>query len=180
MKNVKVARRYAKALLIIGREEGATEVFRREIETFISVLDENPSLEAAIANPVYDAAGRKKVLAEVATLLGASRALSAFLTLLFEKGRINLIRAIAEVFMVLADEDNNVARASLQTAGELPDETVDAIRAGLSRLTGKKVLLTMEKDPDLIGGIVARIGDLVLDGSVRTQLANMRASLSEI
>ncbi|MBI5845048.1 MAG: ATP synthase F1 subunit delta [Deltaproteobacteria bacterium] len=180
MKNVKVARRYAKALLIIGREEGATEVFRREIDSFIAVLDANPGLEAAITNPVYDAAGRRKVLFEVASLLGVATALSAFLTLLFDKGRIGLIRAIAEVFQVLADEDNNVARASLQTAGDLSDETVDAIRAGLSRLTGKSVLLTMEKDPDLIGGIVARIGDLVLDGSVRTQLSNMRASLSEI
>lgn len=180
MKNMKVARRYAKALLIIGREENATEAIRREIETFVAVLDGNPGLEAAIANPVYDAAGRKKVLAEVATLLGVSKAFSAFLTLLFEKGRIGLIRAIAEVFLVLADEENNVARASLQTAGDLSDETVDAIRAGLSRLTGKKVLLTMEKNPELIGGIVARIGDLVLDGSVRTQLTNMRAALSEI
>ena len=180
MKNVKLARRYAKALLIIGRDEGKTEVFRSELSAFVGLLDSYPDLEAAIANPIYNAAGRGALLVEVSSHMGLSKALSAFLKLLFDKGRFNLVRPVEEVFSALADEDNNVARASLTTAAALSEEAVEAIREGLSRLTGKKVLLSMAQDPGLIGGVVAQIGDLVLDGSVRTQLTKMRASLSEL
>ncbi len=63
------------------------------------------------------------------------------------------------------------------TATDLSDEAVEKIREGLGRMTGKSVVLNVEKDPALIGGVVARIGDLVLDGSVRTQLSNLKETL---
>ena len=84
---------------------------------------------------------------------------------------------INDFFQKFADELKGVARASLVSATELSSETVDKIRSALSKRTGKDIILEVEQDPELIGGIVTRIGDLVLDGSVRTQLLNMRESL---
>ena len=80
-------------------------------------------------------------------------------------------------YQQMADELKGVARASLVAATELPAETIEKIRTTLSAKTGKDIILEVEQDPGLIGGIVTRIGDLVLDGSIRTQLLNMRETL---
>ena len=84
---------------------------------------------------------------------------------------------INDFYQKLADELKGIARASLVSATELSAETVEKIRAALSKKTGKDIILDVEQDPSLIGGIVTRIGDLVLDGSIKTQLLNMRESL---
>ena len=78
---------------------------------------------------------------------------------------------------MLADELKGIVRANLVSATELSSESFEQIRDSLSKMTGKEILLESEQDPNLIGGIVTRIGDLVLDGSVKTQLQNMRESL---
>ena len=103
--------------------------------------------------------------------------MSAFLLLLFEKGRIGFLASINEFYQALADELKGVARASLTSATELGDETIEKIRAALSKRTGRDIILEVEQDPGLIGGIVTRIGDLVLDGSIKTQLLNLKESL---
>jgi F-type H+-transporting ATPase subunit delta len=97
--------------------------------------------------------------------------------LLFDKGRIGYIGDIDDFYQKLADELKGVARASLVSAATLPSETIEKIRAGLSEKTGKEVILEVEQDRNLIGGIVTKIGDLVLDGSIKTQLSNIRESL---
>ena len=178
MKNLKIARRYAKALLLIGAEDGRVEDYGTELSSFVKLLSANPELANAVENPIYESAGRKQVLAGVLEKAGYSQPVKAFLSLLFDKGRIGNVAAISEVYDTLADEEKGVARASLITAADLSDEAVEKIKASLSKRTGKTVILTVEKDPELIGGVIARIGDLVLDGSVRTQLQNMKESLT--
>jgi F-type H+-transporting ATPase subunit delta len=96
---------------------------------------------------------------------------------LFDKGRFGFLGDINNFYQKLADELKGVLRASLVSATELSSETVEKIRTTLSTRTGKDIILQVEQDPGLIGGIVSRIGDLVLDGSIRNQLLNMRKSL---
>lgn len=177
MKNLKIARRYAKALLLIGKEDGQAEVYRKELDEFASLFAANPTLDAAICNPVYDSSGRKSVLSVVVKKSGVSSVTAAFLLLLFDKGRIAYLDAINGAYKELADELKGIARASVVAAAELSDDTVEKIRSGLGRLTGKEVVLTVSQDSALIGGIVTRIGDLVLDGSIRTQLLNLKETL---
>jgi F-type H+-transporting ATPase subunit delta len=100
-----------------------------------------------------------------------------FLLLLFDKGRFGFLDDVNDFYQKLADEQKGIARASLVSATELSSDAVDKIREALAKRTGKDIILEVEQDPELIGGIVTRIGDLVLDGSVRTQLLNMRESL---
>jgi F-type H+-transporting ATPase subunit delta len=97
--------------------------------------------------------------------------------LLFDKGRIVFLGDINEFYQKLADELKGVARAQLVSAVELSSETVEKIRTALSEKTGKEIILEVDQDPGLIGGIVTRIGDLVLDGSIKTQLLKMRETL---
>ena len=147
------------------------------MEGLASLIDGNKSLDQAINNPLYEAADRKKVLQAVIGKLDLSKVMTSFLMLLFDKGRFDFIGNINELYQKLADELKGIARASLVSATELSSETVEKIRASLSKKTGKEIILDTEQDPDLIGGIVTRIGDLVLDGSIKTQLLNMRESL---
>lgn len=177
MKNLSVARRYAKALLLIGKEDGHTDTYREELSGFADLMEREDALNQAITNPLYESSGRRKVLQTVVDKLGISRTMKSFLLLLFDKGRIGVLGSIDDFYQNLADELNGIARASLVSATELSDDTVEKIRAALSKKTNKKVILEVEQDPELIGGIVTQIGDLVWDGSIKTQLANMRETL---
>ena len=177
MKNLAIARRYAKALLLIGKEDGQTETYREELNGIAELIQGEKALEQALTNPLYDAAGRRKVLEAIIEKMNLSKLMSSFLLLIFEKGRVGFIGSINDFYQKLADELKGVARASLVSATELSSEAVDKIRASLSKRTGKDIILEIEQDPTLIGGIVTRIGDLVLDGSIKTQLLNMRESL---
>ena len=177
MKNLTIARRYAKALLIIGKEDGQAETYGKELDGFTKMMSEKKELAQAIVNPIYGASGRKKVLETVVGKVGVSKVVASFLLLLFDKGRIDFLSDINSFYQKLADELKGVLRASLVSASALSSETVEKIRTTLSKRTGKDIILQVEQDPGLIGGIVSRIGDLVLDGSIKSQLLSMRESL---
>jgi len=177
MKNLAIARRYAKALLLIGKEDGQTDTYRQELKGFAQILAQHKELDQAIINPLYDSTGRRKVLQSVIDKLQLSKVVRSFLLLLFDKGRLNFIGHVNDFYQKMADELKGISRASLVSATELSSETVQKIRAALSKRTGKEVILEVEQDPTLVGGIVTKIGDLVLDGSIKTQLVNMRESL---
>ena len=177
MKNLAIARRYAKALLIIGKEDGRAEAYREELNQIAGLISKEKTLEQAITNPLYDASERKTVLEKVIGKMGISKIVRSFLMLIFEKGRFGLLTDIVQFYQKLADELKGIARASVISATAISAETEKKIRATLSKMTAKNVILDIKEDPKLIGGIVTRVGDMVLDGSIRTQLINMRESL---
>lgn len=177
MKNLAIARRYAKALLLISKEDGQTDTYRNELGGFAALVEQEKSLYAAITNPLYATAGRRNVLQSVIDKLDLTRTMKSFLLLIFDKGRIGFIGNINDYYQKLADELKGVARASLVSAIDLSAETVEKIRGALSKKTSKDIILEVEQDPELIGGIITKIGDLVWDGSIKTQLINMRESL---
>jgi len=157
VKNLAIARRYAKALMLIAQEDGQAEQYRDELQGVAGIIE--------------------KVLEAVIEKLSLSKVMTSFLLLLFDKGRIGFIGDINAFFQKLADELKGIARASVFSATELSSDAVDKIRASLSARTGKEIILDIEQDQNLIGGVVTKIGDLVLDGSIKTQLLNMRESL---
>ena len=177
MRNLAIARRYAKALLLIGKEDGRTETYRGELESVANLFAVERELEQAVCNPLYRFEQRQKVLNKIIEALGLSRIMSRFINLLFEKRRIVYLAPINEFYQKLADQLHGIERAKLVSAIQLSSATVDNIRQSLNRMTGKQIILRQELDSSLIGGVVTKIGDLVLDGSVRTQLNNMRESL---
>ncbi|MBC2717828.1 MAG: F0F1 ATP synthase subunit delta [Desulfobacteraceae bacterium] len=177
MRSSAIARRYAKALILIGKEDGQAETYREELETIVGLLNKEQMLEQAVCNPLYNTSSRRNVLLAVIEKLELSKVINSFVLLLFDKGRINFLRDVFSYYSVLADELKGVVKANLTTATELTDETLEQIRNSLSTMTGKDVSLETKQDASLIGGIVTRIGDIVLDGSIKTQLQNMRESL---
>ncbi len=179
MKNMTIARRYAKALLMIGQQDGNAERYRTELQSVSELVGGEPRLYRAITNPLYESTARKRVLEALIGRLGVSTAMSSFLMMLFEKGRFSFLDAINDFFQKLSDELKGVGRATVTAATELSSDAVERIRGALSQRTGKDIILDVRRDPELLGGVVTQIGDLVLDGSIRTQLLKMRESIKK-
>lgn len=179
MKNLAVSRRYAKALILIGQEDGQADLYNEELAAVVSLFDTQKGFEAALTNPLYNKKDRKKVLEAVLKAANLSVVMNSFLKLLFDKGRIVFLRDIASYYKDLADELKGIVKASIISATQLSSDAVEKIRDALSKRVGKTIVLNVEQDPSLIGGVITKIGDLVLDGSVKTQLINMGETLKK-
>lgn len=165
-----ISRRYAKALVQLGAEEGAVSRFNEELANFAALLDANPSVSAIFSSPAYGIEAKKAILGDLIAKLGLSGTVANFLRLLLDRSRLALLPQIKESFGVFADELSGVIRPTLTSGMPLAEAQVADIKAALEKSTGKKVVLKVEVDPSLIGGVITKIGDKVFDGSVRTQL----------
>ncbi|MBW2090618.1 MAG: F0F1 ATP synthase subunit delta [Deltaproteobacteria bacterium] len=171
-----VAKRYAKALLAIGREDNNFEKYGEDLAVFAQLMARR-DLAEALTNPIYPYANRKQILDAILEKISLSQAVINFLRLLMDKGRINLVESISDYYQRLVDEVNNIERATIVAATSLPESIHEQVKQILEEMTGKSILLEVEQDPEIIGGIVAQVGDLTLDGSVKTQLKNLKESL---
>lgn len=165
-----IARRYAKALVQLGAEEGAVEKFNAEIAAFNETLADNPALGSIFKSPAYGIEAKREILKDIIGKLALSKTAANFIQLLLDKSRLALLPQIAESYSALADELSGVIRPTLASGLPLDDGQVAEIKATLEKSTGKKVIIKVEVDPALIGGVVTKIGDKLFDGSVRTQL----------
>lgn len=165
-----IARRYAKALVQLGTEEGAVDRFSSELAALCSTMGENPDLASILANPAYGIEAKKEILKDIVTAMALSGTMANFVQLLLDRNRLQFLPQIAESYGAFADELSGIVRPTLTSGLPLDDSQVDAIRQALATRTGKKVELTVQVDPTLIGGVVTQIGDMIYDGSVKTQL----------
>jgi len=174
-----IARRYAKALVQLAAEEGAVERFHGELARVEAVFSAHPELGSLLSNPAYGIEAKLDTLRDVASRLALSDTIRNFLLLLQERNRMTCLGAIFSNYSVLADELSGVVRPVITTALPLDEARTAEIKAALEKSTGKKVILKLEIDPSLIGGVVTKIGDKVLDGSVKTQLTRIEAILQK-
>uniref|UniRef100_A0A7V4LCB4 ATP synthase subunit delta n=1 Tax=Desulfobacca acetoxidans TaxID=60893 RepID=A0A7V4LCB4_9BACT len=177
MIDLTVSRRYARALMMLGQEDGKYKEYGEELQGFAQLLEREAELKDALLNPIHSMEERKQLLGRVADLLNLSPIVTNFLKLLFDKLRLAALPGIAQVYQQLVDEQENVKRAKVKAAIPLDEGMRERLRQALEQLTKSQVVMEVEEDPSILGGIVARVGDLVLDGSVRTQLVSLRESL---
>jgi F-type H+-transporting ATPase subunit delta len=171
-------RRYAKALFQLASETGQVAQLRGEIDSLAALLAESPELAGVLLQPLRPVAERSKVLDAVAERLGAGALLRHFYQVLIEHRRLVDLEAIRAEFARLADEQAGVRRAQVRSARPLSGAQLERLRRALAARLGHEVEIEVEVDPELLGGLVAQVGDLLLDGSVRTQLRQLRASLA--
>jgi F-type H+-transporting ATPase subunit delta len=173
----KVSKRYAKALLSIGQEDGNYERYGKDLQEFAAICSENKTFYEVVSNRIFSSEERKKVLDLVLGRNGLTDMVKNFLRVLLEKNRIGAIQDIADYYGRLTDEIRNIARAEIVTARPLKKETLANVEKALTGLTSKKMKVQLQEDPSLIGGIIVKIGDLVLDGSVRAQIEALKVTL---
>jgi F-type H+-transporting ATPase subunit delta len=172
-----LAKRYAKALLTLGREDGNYEKYGEELDQFVAFWEGTPEFADAASNPMYAKESRKIICNGVVEKMGFSPVFRSLIDLMLEKNRLAIILDVCSFYEKLLDEMANISRAKVRSATPLTEETVESIKASLEKSVGRSIVVETEVDPELIGGVVARVGDLVLDGSVRTQLASIKETL---
>ncbi len=179
MPRAAAARRYAKALFQLAQEAGSIDAVRSELASFSDTLESSQELRDVMLRPLHPAAERRAVLNGLTEQMGVSPLLRSFYSFLIDQRRLVDTAAIREEYDRLADGLAGLTRATVRTAAPLRPEQLDKLKAALSRRIGRDVELDVEIDPELIGGLVAQVGDLVLDGSLRTQLTQLRATLGQ-
>lgn len=175
--NGALAKRYARALAAVAREAGTLEAIADELSSAAALIA-NPELGAALGSPTIETATRDKLLAEVASSLGLSELTQNFLSLLLDNERIGELPGIDSSYRDLVDRELGRVRATLQTARPLPDASTEEIRQGLSKASGRDVLLSSEANAELVGGVTVEIEGRVYDGSVRTKLVDLARTLA--
>jgi F-type H+-transporting ATPase subunit delta len=172
-----IARRYARAVFGLGRDAAARAQLLVELDALALEISESPELVGVLFKPIHPRSERKAVMREVAQRLGASTEVRAVAEILLDQNRAPLLLAIRDELRKLVDAEAGRIEARVATARALTPEAQEQLRQAISRRVNADVTLVVELDPTLIGGIVARIGDLLLDGSIRTQLENLGANL---
>ena len=173
----KLSRRYAKALFSLGQEDGDFLQYGKEIQEFSDFCYGSKEFFGVIANQIFSVIERKKVLNSVLEKSAFSNLIKNFLNLLLDKNRIGAIAEISEYYSKLTDEVLNIIRAEIVTARPLKSEAASKLAETLKDLTSKEVKTVVKQDESLIGGLIVKVGDLVLDGSVRAQLEGLKESL---
>jgi F-type H+-transporting ATPase subunit delta len=172
-----IARRYAKALLEIGIKQQTYDALGKELDRAADMLKSSPELRNALENPVFALDQRKLVLDDVVRRLALSKTVRNFVMLLLDKGRIASLPNIARAHRALVDEHAGRVRATVTSARPLDPMLETRLKTALERQSGKTVILEKREDPSIVGGLVTQLGDTVYDGSVRTQLQQMREQL---
>jgi F-type H+-transporting ATPase subunit delta len=169
-----ICRRYAKALLEIGEEKGNLLGILREVQRAADVWAQSEDLRIAMTNPLVDIDARRNIWQGVTSRLGISPIGKNFMNLIFDKSRCAQLPGIARELGVFADKQQNRLRADVTSAEPLSEDATNRLKAALQRQTGKMIVVTKREDPGLLGGVVTKIGDMLYDGSLKTQLARMR------
>jgi len=176
-----VATRYAKALADVTTASGAAlkpADALTQLRTFEAALNASHELQNALSTPAVPAGRKRAVVGRLADLLKLSQIARNFLFVLIDHRRIGQLGPILTDFELIVDERLGFARAEVSSPTELTETQRSAINSELERLTGKRLRMRFAVDPSLIGGVVARIGSTVYDGSVRGQLQTLGRRLS--
>ena len=174
-----ISKRYAHAFFEIAEKDKNLERYYTELNKFSSIIAQNKALGDFLFNPIFEQENKKKVLEKIIGKLQFSGMTVNFLKLLVDKKRIDSLSDIVACYRQLMDEALKKVRINLKTAFPLSRKLQDYIGSKMEKITGRKVEITVETNPDLLGGIVIGVGDTLYDGSVKNQLNNMRNLLGE-
>jgi len=174
-----ISKRYARAFFEIAQEEKKLEQYYQELSQFTAIITSDENLLQFLANPVFEQASKKDVVEKIIGKLKLSPMTINFLKLLVDKKRIDILSDIESCYRQLMDEALKKVRVHVKTAFPLSSELQAFIGSSLEKTTGKKVEMTVEQDPTLLGGVVIGVGDTLYDGSIKNQLNTMRNLLGE-
>jgi F-type H+-transporting ATPase subunit delta len=179
MRPTALARRYAHALIKIGLEEASYKRLGGNLRDILSIFKGSPELYKALLNPMYKLEERKLLTEKISENLGVSETAKRFLGLLVTSRKIGLLEGICLAYFKMEDELAGRLRGSVQAPVELDETLRDSLKKRLEEETKKEVILSFEKNPDLIGGVVVKIGNTVVDGSLKAQLERVTEKILE-
>jgi len=161
----------------LGQEEGQYVEYGQNLQEFADFCSANDEFFRVVSNQVFAIDDRRKIIEKVLEKSSFSDMVKNFLRLVLDKNRIGAIKEITDYYSKLTDEISNITRAEVITARPLKEDAVDRLVLALKAITSKEVKIEVSEDASIMGGLIVKAGDLVLDGSVKTQIEGLRESL---
>jgi F-type H+-transporting ATPase subunit delta len=172
-----IAKVYARSLFEVARDQGKLDLLREQLGQFVDALNENRELAVFFFSPYFSIKEKQDALGRV--LEGADETFLNFLKLLIEKHRMPVIFRIRQTFEQLWEEENRTLPVEITSAIELDEGTTESLARQIAERAGRKVKLATRVDPDILGGLVVRVGNSVLDASIRNRLEQLRRHVAQ-
>jgi F-type H+-transporting ATPase subunit delta len=173
-----LARRYARAVIEIGTANGNLDKLGADLRSLAKAMHESAELVTALINPAIRRADRRRVLDALLDRIGAAPQMRNLVYLLLDGERLSSVEAISREVDAMIESRSGRMSAEVTSARPLDASQLSQIINALEKLSGKKVAVTRREDPELLGGVVAKLGDTIYDGSLRTQLRTLRDDLT--
>ena len=174
-----LARRYARAVLELGNANGNLDKIGADLRSLAKAMHDSTELVTVLTNPAIRRADRRRVIDSLLQHIGALPHSKNLVYLLLDGERLGSLAAISREVDAMIEARSGRLSAEVTSAKPLNADQLSQITAALEKLSGKKVAVTKHEDPSLLGGVVAKLGDTVYDGSLRAQLKTLRDELSE-
>jgi F-type H+-transporting ATPase subunit delta len=176
-----VAGRYAQALFELAQEQKAMDKVAADLDAFKILIAENADLKRFIKSPVFSADEQIKALAAILARADIAGITANFLKLVAAKRRLFAIEDMIAAYRKLHDLQKGLSRADVTVAEPLKDAHVKALKAALTDITGSKnIEVAVKVDPNILGGLIVRVGSRMVDGSLRTKLNLLRTRMKEV
>lgn len=172
-----IAKRYARALFEIGVETGSLSRVTEEVGAFANAYSSSPELRVVLVDPLVPETDRNAVLDEISKRIGAGDITRNTMRLLAKRRRMPILPTMSKELLCMADEKQGLMRARVTSAKPLTEEYARRLQTSIEQMMGKRIVLSQEVDPSLIAGIITRVGDTVIDGSLRTRLIDLKSQL---
>ena len=173
----KIAQVYARALFEVARQHGKLDEIREQLAQFADALNEHRELAVFFFSPYFSQKEKQEALGRV--VQGAEAIFMNFLNLLIEKHRMPVIFRIRDAYERMWEEENRTLPVEITSAIELDQGTVEKIAKQIGERTGRKVKLATRVDPEILGGLVVRVGNAILDASIRNRLEQLRTQVAQ-
>jgi F-type H+-transporting ATPase subunit delta len=172
-----LAQVYGRSLFEVAREQGKLDELREQLGQFADAVSENHDLAVFFFSPYFSTKEKQEALARM--LDGADPILLNFLNLLIENHRMPVIFRIRQEYERLWDEENKTLPVEITSAIELDPATAESLGKKIGERAGRKVTLAARVDPDILGGIIIRVGNSILDASIRNRLEQLRRQVAQ-
>ena len=172
-----IAEVYARALFEAAKDDGVLDRVHDELGQFVDALDEDRNLQVFLFSPYFSSEEKKQGVRRIVT--DADERLLNFLELLAERHRMPVLFRIRRIFDDLWAEENKLLSVTVTSATELDQSLVDDIGKRIEEQTGRRVELSSSVDPDVLGGLRVRVGNMVLDATVRNRLEQLRKQVTK-
>lgn len=179
MKQIEIAKRYGLALFELAKEEDKLFAFREELARVIQTMDEYPDLKKLYLHPRIRREDKKLLLEKIFSV-ELSRELLNFLKLLTDRRRESYLEAIYQDYLDLLNKEENILEIEVFSAISLPDDLRNKLVEKLTALTGSRISIKEKVDPEIIGGLILKIGDRIIDGSIRKDLEALKNKIVQI
>ena len=172
-----LAQVYGRSLFQVARERGKLDLVREQLGAVADALAQNRELQIFFFSPYFSTDEKQNALERM--IDGADEVLMNFLKLLIEKHRMPVIFRIRQRYERLWDEENRTLPVEITSAIELDEATTESLGRAIGERTGRRVVLATRVDPDILGGIVVRVGNSILDASIRNRLEQLRRHVAQ-